>query len=124
MKLHHIAIGAHDVAAVAAFYRDAFDFLVETEHRDPNGELRSIWLQTDEGIRLMIERTEQEPRRVPGVGAGPFLLAFAVPAAERSALEHHLAQLGSHVEARTAYTSYMRDPEGNRVAISAYPERI
>lgn len=121
-RLHHIALGAHDVERMAAFYSAAFDLTELRRHLDGQGELRSIWLDLGGGAILMVERTHEEPRRVEGVGAGPFLLAFAVRPEERGPLEERLAGLGAPVEARTEFTSYARDPEGNRVALSHFPE--
>lgn len=119
--LHHIALGARDVSAVAAFYRQAFDLTELTRHLDDRGNLRSIWLDLGGSI-LMIERTEVSPPIVDGIGAGPFLLAFAISVDQRPAMEEQLANLGSPIEERTNFTSYARDPEGNRVAISHFPE--
>jgi len=58
---------------------------------------------------------------VDGVGAGPFLIALAVPAEQRGHFEARLHDAGSVVEARSEFTSYARDPDGNRVALSSYP---
>ena len=60
---------------------------------------------------------------MPGVGAGLFLLALRATPSERRALEARLSAAGIAVESRTDFTSYFRDPEGNRFAISHYPER-
>lgn len=121
-RLHHLALGARDVERVAAFYRDVLGLEERARHREEDGRLRSIWLALDSDALLMIERTEQELRRVEGIGAGPFLLALSCAPAERAALEEALERAGSPTESRSAYTSYARDPEGNRVAISHYPE--
>lgn len=121
-RLHHLALGARDVARVAGFYRDVLGLEERARHDDDAGRLRSIWLALGDDTVLMVERTEQPLRRVDGVGAGPFLLALACTPTEREALESALERAGSFIESRTAYTSYARDPEGNRVAISHYPK--
>jgi catechol 2,3-dioxygenase-like lactoylglutathione lyase family enzyme len=118
-RLHHVALGARDVEIVAAFYRDVLGLPEVTRHPHPEGGVRSIWLDLG-GAVLMVERTEAQPRKVEGVGAGPFLLAVRVPEAERAAFEERLAAAAAPVEDRTDFTSYARDPEGNRVAISHY----
>ncbi|MEB2310848.1 MAG: VOC family protein [Sorangiineae bacterium] len=120
-RLHHLALGARDVRRVSAFYRDVLGLRELAEHRDDAGELRSVWLDLG-GAWLMIERTAAQPRRVDGVGAGPFLLAVRVAPDQREALERRLANAEAPIEARTEFSSYARDPEGNRVAISHYPE--
>lgn len=120
-RLHHLALGARDVRRVSAFYRDVLGLRELAEHRDDAGELRSVWLDLD-GAWLMIERTAAPARRVDGVGAGPFLLAVRVAPDQREALERRLASAGAPIEARTEFSAYARDPEGNRVAISHYPE--
>ncbi|MBI3073038.1 MAG: VOC family protein [Deltaproteobacteria bacterium] len=121
-KIHHLALGAHDVAGVAAFYRDTFGLAEIARHPDAAGKLRSIWLNVGGGATLMIERTDDKARRVLGVGLGPFLLAFRVAPGERVAFERRLADMGVPVEANTDFSLYFRDPEGNRVAVSHYPQ--
>jgi len=119
-KLHHLALGARDVERVAAFYRDVLGLREVNRHLEPDGRLRSIWLDLG-GPVLMIERTDAPARLVLGVGAGLFLLALAADPEKRAAFERSLVVSGFPVEARTEHTIYVRDPEGNRVAISSFP---
>ena len=118
--LHHIALGARDVEAVADFYREVFEMEERARHDDA-GRLRSIWLGAGDVV-LMIERTDASGERVDGVGAGPFLLAFDVEPGERAELEERLEAAAAPIEERTPHSSYARDPEGNRVAISHHPD--
>ena len=120
LKLHHLAIGARDIERVATFYRDLLGLSEVSRNHDPDGRLRSVWLDLG-GPVLMIERTEEPARLVQGVGAGPFLLALASEPEERVSLKRSLAASGFSVESQTEHTIYVRDPEGNRVAISSYP---
>ena len=120
-RLHHVALGARDVERTAAFYRDVLGLPEVERHALDDGAVRSVWLDLG-GAILMVERTAEPPRQVSGVGAGPFLLALRVEKRERAALEERLAASGSPIEDRTSFTSYARDPEGNRVAISHHPE--
>ncbi len=119
-RLHHLALGARDVARVAAFYRDVFGLDETARYHHEDGSLRSIWLDLG-GSTLMVEATDEALRRVDGVGPGPFLLAFRVAAEQRRELERALEAAGAVIESRTEYSSYARDPEGNRIAISAHP---
>lgn len=118
-SLHHLALGALDVARLAEFYRQAFGLELDREHRSVDGTLRSIWLRVG-SLVLMIERTDAPSRWVETVGVGPFLLAFSVTELERREVEARLERLGAPIESRTDYTSYARDPEGNRIAISHF----
>ena len=120
--VHHLAIGTRDVERLARFYREAFALTEVKRHTGAAGELRSIWLDLG-GPLLMIEATSAPERaRVEGVGAGLFLLALRVSAPERAALEQKLEALGHCIESRTQFTSYARDPDGNRIALSHYPD--
>lgn len=118
--LHHLALGARDVSTVAAFYRDVLKLTEIKRHRYPDGSLRSVWLRLGPSI-LMIEHGQTTRRRVDQVGAGPFLLALRIGEDERDEWERRLHDAGAPIEDRTAYTSYFRDPEDNRVAVSHYP---
>lgn len=120
-SLHHLALGSANVERLAAFYRDVIGLPELARHRDAQGALRSIWLNLG-GPILMIERSDEPPRRVHGIGSGPFLLAFAVSPDEREALEAALVACGQGIEGRTAFTSYSRDTDGNRIAFSHYPD--
>lgn len=119
--LHHLAIGSIDVERLADFYRNVFQLPERARHLDERGELRSIWLDLG-GSLLMLERTLSTAPPVKGVGAGLFLLALRVSPAERARLERELESRGHEIEARTPFTSYTRDVDGNRVAFSHYPD--
>lgn len=118
--MHHIALGAREVEEVARFYAGAFGLRELTRHHYADGALRSVWLDLSPGV-LMVEHTREERARVEGVGAGPFLLAFAIAAEERALMRARLEAMGCEIEDESAYTLYARDPEGNRVAVSHYP---
>src|SRR5690554_85696 len=120
--VHHIAVGVAQVEKIAAFYREIFDLEERTRHHYADGTLRSIWLDLG-GPILMIEHTKSrdEARLQPSdaVGVGLFLLTFrAADAAARRAVEARAEAAGQAIESRTEFSSYFRDPEGNRVAVS------
>ncbi len=118
--LHHLAIGTRDVARLARFYIDVLELREVTRHLHADGTLRSVWLDLG-GAVLMIEPTDEPPRIVSGVGAGLFLIAVAVLPEQRGAFEARLELSGSVVESRSEFSSYARDPDGNRIALSVYP---
>ncbi|AWV90592.1 VOC family protein [Bradymonas sediminis] len=128
--LHHIALGVAEVEAIAAFYREIFGIQERTRHLYEDGRLRSIWLDMG-GPVLMVEHAAAleapaHQRRAlqpsDAVGEGLFLLTFTVAdAAERRAVEARAEAAGQPIESRSDFSSYFRDPEGNRVAVSHYP---
>jgi hypothetical protein len=118
--LHHLAVGTRRVELLARFYRDVLELREVERHLHADGSLRSVWLDLG-GALLMIELSEEPPRHVEGVGAGPFLIALAVSRHEQPRFEQQLAQAGVTIESRTDWSVYARDPDGNRVALSAYP---
>lgn len=121
MALHHIALGARDVERVSVFYRDVFELPELRRQARADGSLRSVWLDLG-GAILMIE---QVPAADVAGGVprehGAFLLAFGVSPADRMSMEQRLERFGASIEARSEFTSYARDPENNRVAVSHYP---
>lgn len=117
LEVHHIALGAMDVEGVARFYRETFGLPELKRHLHPDASLRSIWLDCTSFV-LMIEAVDAiEPST--DMRSGLFLIAFSVTQEERSRVEKHLTQRGHSIEHRSEFSSYSRDPEGNRVAISA-----
>lgn len=119
--LHHVALGARDPHALSEFYSEVFELEELSRHEDARGKLRSVWLDLG-GAILMVERTRRSRPQVEGLDAGVFLLAFDVEPAQREAMISRLEEAGAAIESETEFTTYARDPEGNRVAISHYPE--
>jgi len=117
--LHHIALGTRDVPQIAAFYRDVLELRELQRHEHADGSLRSVWLDLGSAL-LMIEHSEEPARHVVGIGAGPFLIALAASREEQSRLATKLVDAGCSLESRTEWTLYSRDPDGNRIALSAY----
>jgi glyoxylase I family protein len=120
--LHHLALGARNVEQLAAFYSMAFGLREVSRHRGADGALRSVWLGL-EGAVIMIEHTTQRRETAHDTSAGLFLIAFRIDPSERVDFESRLAAHACPVQSRTEHTSYFRDPEGNRFAISSYPLR-
>jgi catechol 2,3-dioxygenase-like lactoylglutathione lyase family enzyme len=121
-QLHHLALGARDVASLAEFYRDVLGLPEVVRHAGPaDGSLRSVWLDLGGGVVLMIEKTERESRAVvAGCDAGVFLLALGVEAGSLDRWTEKLEGRGIDEEQQTDFTRYFRDPEGNRFALSHY----
>jgi hypothetical protein len=117
LQLHHVAIQVSDLARAEAFYSGLLGL------REVRRQPHSIWLDAG-GIILMLEVAQGAPSPAPWKSDRPglHLVAFAIPAGERRALKARLAEAGVALEAESAYTIYFRDPEGNRLGLSHYPE--
>ena len=120
--LHHLALGARDIGALAQFYLEYVGLEEHSRHFEAGeGSLRSVWLKLGGGAILMIEKTE-EPARPPldGRGAGLFLLALG---SDEETLEKRCKALEAngflHYDS-TRYTRYFHDPEGNAFAFSRF----
>lgn len=124
---HHLAIRVRDLPGAERFYRDVLGLAVlrRWPARDGGPAERSVWLDVGDGGFLAIEvvaggPTESEEDR--DARPGLHLVALRIERAARARWEHHLAAAGVPVEARTPFTLYVRDPEGNRVGLSHWPE--
>jgi glyoxylase I family protein len=110
-RVHHLALRIADCARSAAFYAGVLGFPEIRRFADA-GRLRSIWLRAGDAI-LMLEIAVR--------GAGPdegsgHVLVFAVDALPP--WEQRLAAAQVAIDDRTAYTIYLRDPDGHRVGLT------
>ena len=112
VRVHHVAFRTDDLEALARFYADVLGLTVTRR-----SEGRSIWLDAG-GAILMLERREEGEPAVPS--GSKELVAFAVS----KALIERLEQARIPIEARTAYTLYVRDPDGRRIGLSSYPDEL
>ena len=114
MLLHHVAMRTRDLARLEAFYAGLLGMAVT--RRD--GE-RSVWLDAA-GTIVMLERAEEAEPRVPDGTLE--LIAFRIEPKERAVYKERLAAHGVAIEAETSFTTYFRDPDGRRIALSHYPD--
>ncbi len=120
--LHHIAIKAWDVEALAAFYQDVLGLEFERNFEDAYG-LRSVWLRFGTA-RLMIERSEEggvTNRFFESDPTGLHIVVFSISATDRQAWVEKLEGKDCHVVAETEHTLYFQDPESNRFGLSSWP---
>jgi glyoxylase I family protein len=135
--VHHLAIQVRDLAALERFYCGTLGLRVMRRWPAATGAgERSIWVDTGDGSFLALEVTAAASGGEPGEESGsnpasdhgsPFpsglhLVALRIAADERQAWQDHLARAGVAIYHRTSFTLYVRDPEGNRVGLSHYPE--
>ena len=122
--IHHVAIQVRDLAAAEAFYGGVLGLPVMRRWQGEDGE-RSIWFDLHDGGFLAVERVAGTPLPHEGFytdDLGIHLVALAIKRAERDAWEAHLVAAGHEIVHRTDYTLYVRDPEGNRVGLSHWPD--
>jgi len=121
--VHHVAIKVVDLPRAESFYGGLLGLPVLRRWPAGDGSERSLWLALGDGAFLALERadTGAEPK---GEGvAGPHLLALKIDRADRAAWLGKLAAANHPVYQETDYTLYVRDPEGNRVGLSHWPDR-
>jgi len=109
MQIHHLAIVTRNPERLAAFYAELLG-VGPTRRLPEAGEVRAIWFDL-EGAILMIERGES--------AAGGHVLVFRAAPGSYAAWSAKLASTE-----RTEFTVYGRDPDGNRVGVSSYPEAL
>jgi glyoxylase I family protein len=113
VRVHHVAFRTDDVPALERFYAEVLGLPVIRR----NEQNRSIWLDAEGSIVMLEEREPGEPKVPPG---SKDLVAFTV---SRATIER-LEAAGVAIEARTAYTLYVRDPDGRRIGLSSYPDEL
>jgi glyoxylase I family protein len=121
--LHHVALQVRTLAPMVAFYRDVLGLPVLAEHPGPDGKPRSVWLQLP-GAFLALETVTGaagKPSSFRNEAPGWFLVALRIPPEDRERVRSELAHANVALEHETQWTLYVRDPEGNRVALSHHP---
>jgi catechol 2,3-dioxygenase-like lactoylglutathione lyase family enzyme len=121
--LHHVALRCADLARCETFYRDVLGLPVLRRWPGEGSADRSVWLSAGAGF-IALERA------ATGASAGAFedapagwqVVALGIARAERQRWETRLATAGVAVVRRTPYSLFLQDPEGNRVALSHWPE--
>jgi len=124
LGFHHVAVQVHDVAKVAAFYTEMLKLPeLQRFHRD-DGSLRSIWIgtsnQPQSGPPSFIAIEGIRPQTPEGA-LGYSMVALRIDPSQRKAIVSELGRRGIHLERETAWTMYVRDPEGNLVGLSHHP---
>jgi len=124
---HHLAIQVRDLAATERFYREVLGLAVLERWPASDGTTeRSVWLDVGDGAFLALERVAGGATAAEDAARaerpGLHLVALRIERAARDVWAQRLAAAGVDVYARTAFTLYVCDPEGNRVGLSHWPE--
>jgi glyoxylase I family protein len=121
--LHHVAVRCSDLEKSVEFYRRALGLEVLRRWPGEGGSERSVWLSTGKGF-LALERAAGPgmPGAFGDAPAGWQVVALEIALSDRAAWEERLALAGVDVVRRSPFSLFFQDPEGNRVALSHWPE--
>jgi glyoxylase I family protein len=114
VRIHHVAFRTRDLERLEAFYANVLGLVVT--RRDG---ARSTWLEAGDAI-VMLERAEPDEPTVPS--GWREMVAFGIAREKRAEYTDRLRAAGISVESETAFTLYVRDPDGRRVGLSHYPD--
>jgi catechol 2,3-dioxygenase-like lactoylglutathione lyase family enzyme len=124
---HHLAIQVKDLARAEAFYIEVLGLKLVRRwpYEDGRAGERSLWLSVGSGeefIALEACDVDRLPTPFRDPHGGLHVLALRIPARDRTRWERHLQEKSVEVVHRTRWTIYFRDPEGNRIGLSHYPD--
>lgn len=119
--VHHLAVVVTDVERAAKFYVGVLGLRELRRWDDSQGQLRSIWCEIGGGAFLAIERAELEEPRRDDAAPGFHCVSLGIRPDEREPWRTRLTQANVVVFRESAYTLYVRDPEGNIVGLSHFP---
>lgn len=120
MRLHHVALKVLELDAAERFYRALLGAEVKARFDDAAGRPRSVWLAL-EGSFFAIERAEAPLAPKADDGAGWHTVAFSIEPHERALVRERAQRLGAPIVRETPFSLFVRDPEGNVVALSHHP---
>lgn len=116
MRIHHLAFRTRDLARLEDFYGRVLGLRVTKRDAE-----RSVWLDAG-GAIVMLERCEPDKHEPAIDRASLELTCFALEPSDFAAITKRLDDAGVAVEAETAFTIYLRDPDGRRVGLSSFPQ--
>jgi glyoxylase I family protein len=122
LRVHHLAIIVVDLERSEHFYREVLGLPVLKRWSDAAGKPRSVWLRLEGDAFLAIERAREEEPRANEGAPGMHCVALGITKGERERWRERLREAGFAVERESAYTLYVRDPEGNLVGLSHWPD--
>jgi len=118
VQINHIALKTQSLENLSSFYHEVLELSEIDRKYDDDKKLRSVWFDLS-GSMLMIEKSKASPSDEEVCGW--HLLALTIKPDERQTWLDKLSKNKITVESETDYSLYFRDPDGNRVCLSHYP---
>jgi catechol 2,3-dioxygenase-like lactoylglutathione lyase family enzyme len=122
LSVHHLAVVVRDLAGAEAFYGGVLGLGVVRRWADDHGAPRSVWLALGGGAFLAVERAGEGTPARPRDAEGWHCVALGIAREDRGRWKDRLAAAGVAVERESAFTLYVRDPEGNLIGLSHWPD--
>lgn len=119
--INHLAVKTADLARSERFYVDIVGLSVMKRHDDASGRPRSVWCGLKTGF-LALERADSAKAIKQDGDPGWHGVMFGISVEERSSMMAHCERHGFPVIKETDFTFYVRDPDGNMVGFSHYPQ--
>lgn len=120
--IHHMAVQCHDLPAMALFYEKVLRLKVERRWPGEDGADRSVWLRSGNSV-IALEQCAltPDPDEWQSDEPGLHLLALEIAWQNRETWLKWLTHKEVTPVFESAWTIYVRDPEGNRVGLSHFP---
>jgi len=120
-----VAVRCADLGRCETFYREVLGLEVLRRWPAEGGGDRSVWLKAGEGGAFVaLEHADGDATRsaFDAAPAGWYVVALRIERSERRAWEQRLASHGVAVARKSPWSVFFQDPEGNRIALTHWPE--
>lgn len=121
LSVHHLAVVTADLGRSEAFYSGILGLPVIQRWSDPEGQPRSVWLGLGGGAFLAVERAAAPGPTRSDEAPGWHCVALGIAVQDRAQWRGRLIAAGFPVVRESAFTLYVRDPDGNLVGLSHHP---